>query len=762
MLTMILQSLVLAAGLLALVCVVGYGAVAWSLPGRDGWELLAVPAVGWAIAAVAVQWLNSVVRSAPALLIVVGAGVVASGAALVVQRGQLRAAARARRYDLAWVLGIGTATYLALLTFVYAAGLFSLDSGINTDTLWLYAPVAEYLKTHAFPFWVNKTLVLDRPANLSEQALFIHAFLYPALGQLDAAISVLARWQVSTLLDPLDAWCIAGALPGVYLFAAHGLGMARRTAVAATLLCAAQPLAFWMMGMGFVAQTRAVPLVPVSLYLLVRALRDNEAGAAVLAGIVAAPVLALYFPAFVVVAVCGAAYVIVALIVAVREARFSVALLQTIRVVVVGGIAAIPSIYVLLIERPTFWLANLRAGTSGAGITRFLPLRYVLGVSPVADPLKYGPPSLWQTPTGLRFAALATVVVLVLAVCGVAVLIARRQWAAVALFAAAAGYVGYLWGVAQYPYGVARTFCYLVPLSSVLLAVGAMESPLLLRRTTGDVMLPMPERHTTRRVRSGRIAERGAMLAGIGALAVVLFAHGFSSAVMEFGVINVGTLAPEAYRNLAGLAAIVPEGAAVYMANDGDSPAIRKEIGAALALPDRKVTVANHPFVHRDPVQEETTLATGFRAYDFVLLPTKDAPRIAGNAVQVWQDDDLKLTLFKRTGSRIAYGHRPNTPMMEQITARLTRQLAAAGIPTDAPARDALLELARVYVQRTDLQGRFGTPETVNFPALLAWATMLDGTPDADAAKLAPFVPQYLALETRLAPTSLRTVAVLP
>jgi hypothetical protein len=128
----------------------------------------------------------------------------------------------------------------------------------------------------------------------------------------------------------------------------------------------------------------------------------------------------------------------------------------------------------------------------------------------------------------------------------------------------------------------------------VLVAVGALESPrvLMRRQPKGDVLLPLPSAAAPRVVPDSR---RRALLAslGIGTLITVLGAQTFASAVVTFNNATAGPVFPAYFLAFGDLATRVPVGASVYMYNEGDSVAIKKQIAAALFLPDRNVSLAS-------------------------------------------------------------------------------------------------------------------------------------------------------------------------
>ncbi len=112
---------------------------------RDaGWSLLLVPAVGWAVIAAALQWLGAALVAPAALALTLALGGVASLAVAWRGRERLRHQVRQQSIALAVTLGGGLVMTLALLAFVFHAGVFAFD-GAGTDALWLYGHTAQYL-----------------------------------------------------------------------------------------------------------------------------------------------------------------------------------------------------------------------------------------------------------------------------------------------------------------------------------------------------------------------------------------------------------------------------------------------------------------------------------------------------------------------------------------------------------------------------------------------------------------------------------------
>ncbi len=758
---MIGQAVAFAFAVFGLLVAIGYGVVALLAPEDDG-LLPLVPVVGWAVLALALQWLGFAL-TAPVVLLVALAGFGALSVAMVWRRGaRLRRQLTAQRGAVALLLGGGLALYLAHLTFVFAAGVFAFD-GIGTDALWLYAHTAEYLTTHPMPLNAPLTTFVQGPENHARQALDIHRALYPAITQTDAALSGVLGWPPHALIQPLDALCIALALPGVWVLSTRGLRLSSGGGCAACALYAAHPLVFWTMGLDFAQQLRGELLLPAALACALVALREGNVRIGVLAGVLAAPLVGMYFPAFAVLALATGAALVVGLIAAGRAGRAGWAgrlgeVGRAATALVGAGIAAaLPALYVLFaVSGPETWLRNLRSTHAGAGIDRFFPVRYALGLAPLSDPLKYGPLSPLAAPGNWWLGSVALVCLAALLLLGAVTLLVRGDSAAVAAFGAASGYLLYLRVGAQYPYGFMRTACYVAPFACTLAAAGATDFPALFAGARTAIF---------GRLYSVLAARRSSLRVACAAMfAAVLLVQGASAVQMERAFVAVGPryFAPS-YLSLQALPSLVPTGASVFMPNEGDVNTLRKQMAAAYFLPDRRVTVGRHPYIPRTPLTEERVLASGLAPYNYALLPAALAPMLHGDFAPRWQDDATGLRLYERIGPRTFYAHRPPSALAGNMARTAVRQLRAADVPLDADPTDALFALARVYHARADLWGRYGGVDGLDLAALSRWAATEGATTDRDREQLAMYAPDFAALATALAarPVPLR-VALLP
>ena len=307
---------------------------------------------------------------------------------------------------------------------------------------------------------------------------------------------------------------------------------------------------------------------------------------------------------------------------------------------------------------------------------------------------------------------------------------------AVAAFVATGAYLAYLRFGAAYPYGFTRTACYVVPFTAVLLAAGAVEFPARIATVISLRVRPGGQ--------SSRIRICGTWICA-GLLGVVLLMQTASSAFTEKAYVTTGPrYFSSEYLSLRALPTMVPVGATVYMMNDGDTTAIKKEMLAAFFLPDRRVTLAHHPFIPRTAITEERTVGAGFQPYDYLVLPAPLVPSLSGDFAFRWQDEATGLSLYAREGTHAFFVHRPSASIAGRIAGSTLRQMTAHGTVADVKGTtDALAQLARVYYGRADLQARFGGPDALDLPALALWVTTDGVTTDRDRDRLLPYLPVF-------------------
>jgi len=470
--TMALEALVFLGATVAVFTLVGLGPVVLLGPEEPGAELALSPVVGLATLYLTCQWLSPFVSSSVIVLGTLVVGTVVSAVAVVRDRAVLGRAVVTLAPALIVPAAVSAVTYLAQLTHLFKLRLFTL-AGTGFDALFVYAPVAEFMRRH--PYTVSGRPALDVPALPTLVANF-----YPgSLGTVDGGLGALFHRPAFALIEPLNAVCVVLALLGVYVLVTSGLGFTRRTAALAVAVMATNQFILWSAGFDFVQQIRASALLPGALALLLLAMRTGRARIGVLAGGVAAVSVAIYVPVVLVLfaAVGGAlaAYVI--------HAAVSRAWTRPSRVVLaVAGAGlglGLPSVRWLLFDGGLHaWdlvSRNLFSPYPAGGmLDRTYDLPYLTGSAPVSYLYRIKPLLFWGSPwSGLAHVfAFATVALVVL---GFAGLVRARQWPAAALFVGGFTYLAFVRFGSGNLYGFVKTVAYLLPLTSCLVAIGASQ-----------------------------------------------------------------------------------------------------------------------------------------------------------------------------------------------------------------------------------------------------------------------------------------------
>ena len=627
---MMLQASWFALDVLVILSLLGFGVTAWLLP-QPGIGMLLTPVVGLALAGIGFQLLTPILPPWTTLLVLL---VLLGGFSLwMAWRRRTPVVHGIRQYlgEIAFTFAAGLTLYLALLVHVFGARFFTL-AGWPSDNVFLYAPASEFLKTHAFNA-LNPLSVVNNPVTV-----YLGAALrvFPnSVGPIDAAISTLTGWPVITLFDPLSALFWALAVPATYVLLG-ALGLSRPARVAAILLLIANQLLFWVMGLSNQQEMQAMPIFMAALALTIWAVSSDRRATAVLAGLVGGSLLGLYLPVFVIFVATALGY----LLVVIARARLAGRLLATLRQLAwLGGsgvASAAAAIFWLLPAGGLHtWLSFVNTRIPAGNITYFYPPRYLLGLAPVADPwgMPFAIRPLWWRPAWNTVSQVLAFVVVALIVAGLVSFALRRNWPAIGLFAAAGLYLAYLRLVAQFPYGYIKTVSFLAPLTSALIAAGALDAVPAIR----DAIFRRAEFGARRLARLRAVA----LLGGVACLAVVLVAETLNSIEMEHLWLKVGPQAfPASFRALADMAAIVPRGSGVLEINP--SPAYHEGIKYAAA----RVYLTDDNLLLEDHVPAATEVP--FRV-DFLILPWPPDTVTADPGFQrVWSDPDVGLALYQR------------------------------------------------------------------------------------------------------------------
>ncbi len=761
---LVVQAVLLAVTVMGIFGLIGYGIVAVCAPDLEGDDLLIVPGVGFAIAVVSCTWLSPVL-AAPftVTILILTFGI---GSVFLVWRRRtsvIRSLSGSGR-TLCWGMFGAIAIYLGLLGFVFAAHRFAYD-GNGIDALVLYAPAIEYLKIHPYSLFVPSPVVPGEMPDYALQAMRVWGQnAFPALGRVDAAISALTGWPGYQLIEPLDAWFIAFSLFPLYALFKHGFACSRRVAVAATVFSLINQLNVWVFGMGFSSHTRAMLLFPTCLLLIIAAVRTGTYGVAILAGVTSAALVGIYFPVAVLLILAAGAYVLAVLVHPPAHNSFVSEPKPTVLVMLCTVLLALPSLFTFFgVQGFHEWLSLLQVKFPGAGIETFFPVRAVLGIVPLTDVMQghifigVGSTTFWHRPQWEHTGNALAAVIGVLGMLGFVTLLWERKLPEVTMVFAIAVYVLYIRFVARYPYGFMRLLCYVLPFTSMLVALGAIQFPWLLGRslskpsyllhvpsnadgTVGRVGVYSSVLSKRSRTRRGVLAH-GWRVISIAGMGTTMGAQLFAWAAMERYIAQMHT--PEFPPGASGLTVLqdlIPLGAHVYMYNDLYGPAnAHFLLVAASFLHGRAVTVQGG-FNDADPATDRIIRANGFQGYDYILLSPVAALRLVGSVERVWQDSQVRLQLYRRTANNIAF--LSEEAIMPVVVESVLHQLAARGVRIDVDAdRDAVRALMQVYMERPELQF-YGPPDALDLSEYLGSAVSRAPT----SPPMAPYVDRYAVL----------------
>lgn len=469
---MALEALLFLGATVAVFTLVGLGPMVLLGADEPGAELLLSPVVGLATLYLACQWLSPFLASSVIVIGTIAVGTMLSAVALVRARAALGRAAGNLAPALIVPAAVSIVAYLAQLTHLFKLRLFTL-AGTGFDALFVYAPVAEFMRRH--PYTVSGRPALDVPALPTLVANF-----YPgSLGTVDGGLGALFRRPAFALIEPLNAVCVVLALLGVYVLVTGALGFTRRTAALAVAVMATNQFILWSDGFDFVQQIRASALLPGALALLIVAMRTGRARIAVLAGGITAASVAIYVPVVLVLltAVGTAVMAYVAQAAVSREWNRPSRVVLAVAGAGVG--LGLPSVRWLLFDGGLHaWdlvSRNLFSPYPAGGmLDRTYDLPYLTGSAPVSYLYRIKPLLFWGSPwSGLAqvfaFGAVA------LAALGFAGLVRAKQWPAAAVFVGGFTYLAFVRFGSGNLYGFVKTVAYLLPLTSCLVAIGASQ-----------------------------------------------------------------------------------------------------------------------------------------------------------------------------------------------------------------------------------------------------------------------------------------------
>jgi hypothetical protein len=642
----VLEVLLLVAGLLALFTVVGLGAVVLLAPDCGGSELFLAPLVGLAILFFASQWLSPHFASGP---VIVGTCVVFGGFSVVVVGTRWRSVlsrASAARVDLAILAAFAILVPLVLQLPILHTGTLTL-ADFSGDDLFTWAPSAAYMQTHAYA-------APHATAYVSPLLWLLPTNVYPgSVGTVDGGLLTVFGLHSYQLVDVLTAVCLSLGACVVYLLLRLALGTSRIIAGLGLVLVGTNQSRFFISGFGLAQAARGTALMMAAILLLILAFTKRSIGLALLAGGITAVLAGVYMPAFLITLAASVGVLIAVLAPALRDV--SLVAWRVVGTFVASGIVfGIQNIRWLVFDGGLHaWV--LQTGYGKALFFTEFPFQYLAGLAPFQfvfrglgiPPFAAVKPLFWsQFVSDVAIAVAIVAIVLVLH--GAASLLAHRKWVV------AAGLIfPLLYGAGVFidnrgGFGSVLSVIYLTPIACVLAAYAVDR---LARR----VRAPREARHAS----SGRsrfIAAGTVTLCSVIGV-IVLFQAGSSAEDEAFYVHQPGMLSTTNLK-LASIASAVPKGASVLMyasdGSNGDSTVAKTQalVGAANFLPDRNITIDGLFFTGTyGPTDGKSIQSALGLSYSYILHyddPTIADPKVPANYHEVWRFPQDRLVLYAR------------------------------------------------------------------------------------------------------------------
>jgi hypothetical protein len=642
----VLEVLLLVAGLLALFTVVGLGLVVLLAPDCGGSELFIAPLVGLAVLYFASQWLSPHFASGP---VIVTTCVIFGVFSLIVVGVRWRSVvsrASSARVDLAILAAFALIFPLLLQLPILHTGTLTL-ADFSGDDLFTWAPSAAYMQTHAYA-------APHATAYVSPLLWLLPTNVYPgSVGTVDGGLLTVFGLHSYQLVDVLTAVCLSLGACVVYLLLRSALGTSRIIAGVGLILIGTNQSRFFLSGFGLAQAARGTALMLAVILLLILAFTKRSIGLAVLAGGITAVLAGLYMPAFLIALAASAGVLIAVLVPAFRDA--SRVAWRVVGAFVASGIVfGIQNIRWLLLDGGLHaWV--LQTGYGRALFFTQYPFQYLAGLAPFQyvyrvrgfAPFAAVKPLFWSQLLS-DVAIVVAIAAIVLVVFGAARLMARRN-----MVAAAALIFPLLYGAGVFidnrgGFGSVLSVIYLMPIVCVLAAYG-------IDRVVQRVRTPREARHAS----AGR-----SRFIGVGTVAlscvvgiIVLFQVGSSAEDEAFFVHQPGMLSTTNLK-LASIASVVPKGASILMyASDGSNgyaPVAKTQalVGAANFLPDREITIDGLYFTGTyGPPDGKSIKSALDLSYRYILHyddPTIHDPKVPSNYHEVWRFPQDRLVLYER------------------------------------------------------------------------------------------------------------------
>ena len=644
----VLELILLTAGIVSLLVVIGLGPVLLLTDGSNGTAVFVSPFVGLAVLYLACQWLSPHVPSGH--IVVVTSVVFGASSAVIawVKRGPLVAGILKTRIDLAVVGAIGLLNTIVLQLPMIHSGILTL-SDLSGDDLFTWSPSAAYMQTHAFanghPTAYVSPLLWVLPTNV-----------YPgSAGTVDGGLMSVFGLHSYQLVEPFSAVCLALGASAVYLVLRWTLNASWLVATIGLLLVSTNQSRFFTAGFGLTQSTRGTALMMGGLVLFLLAFTRRSIGYAVLAGGVAGVLVGVYMPAFLVLAAATAGGVLILFLPALRKGSRNTVPWASGLAFAAGGLV--------------FGIQNIRWLLFGGGIHAWVlqtsygpepfflkyPFQYLAGTAPTqylfrsAGVVPFARFSALFWTTWLNDIAIVIgILAVALVIAGAVLLLKEKRYLIGATLLAPILYGVFVFIDNRGGFGSVLSVVYLTPFACIIGTYGIGH--------IADWIRSWPKPTHARREQSRRY--RGGVVAlGCVVGLVLLFQTGASAEDQSFYVRQPGML-PQQNLALSHIAVLVPKGSWVLMySTDGSNgyATLRKTqalVAAASFLPDRNLTVDGLYFSGTFGKSDYSAIKAAYNQnYGYVLHYSDSSirdPSIPVDYHAVWVFPKDHLVLYKK------------------------------------------------------------------------------------------------------------------